>query len=91
MLKIYNHNEDSLNTLTKEDNPNNLTKEEAKAILEEIGYDFYSYENSPFGRDFIFEKNVSLTPQRFGELLNLAGIENPYEDIKPIEDAFSFK
>ncbi|RBQ29549.1 Ig-like domain-containing protein, partial [Aliarcobacter vitoriensis] len=91
MLKIYNHNEDSLNVLTKEDNPNNLTKEEAKAILEEIGYDFYSYENSPFDRDFIFEKNVSLTPQRFAELLNLVGIENPYEDIKPIEDAFSFK
>ncbi|WP_404833679.1 glycoside hydrolase family protein, partial [Aliarcobacter butzleri] len=93
MLKIYN--EDASNPLTKEENPKGLTKDEAKAILEEIG-SFYSYDNAPFANDnfgmnFIYEKEINISPIRFAELLEMAGIENPYENIKPIEDAFSFK
>ncbi|WP_152018455.1 glycosyl hydrolase 108 family protein [Aliarcobacter butzleri] len=93
MLKIYN--EDASNPLTKEENPKGITKDEAKAILEEIG-SFYSYDNAPFANDnfgmnFVYEKEINISPIRFAELLEIAGIENPYENIKPIEDAFSFK
>ncbi|MDN5085489.1 Ig-like domain-containing protein [Aliarcobacter butzleri] len=92
MLKIY-----ETQSLTKEDNPKGLTKDEAKAILEEIGFNFQEYEmqKNPtlemiYGKVNL-DKEVSLSLERLSELLEIAGIENPYENIKPIEDAFSFK
>ncbi|MFY4860127.1 Ig-like domain-containing protein [Aliarcobacter butzleri] len=91
MLKIYEEK-----ALTKEDNPKGLTKDEAKAILEEIGFNFQEYEmqKNPtlkmiYG-EVILDKEVSLSLERLSELLEIAGIENPLKDIKPIEDAFSF-
>ncbi|MCT7567409.1 Ig-like domain-containing protein [Aliarcobacter butzleri] len=91
MLKIY-----ETQSLTKEDNPKGLTKDEAKAILEEIGFNFQEYEmqKNPtlemiYGKVNL-DKEVSLSLERLSELLEIAGIENPLKDIKPIEDAFSF-
>ena len=91
MLKIY-----ETQSLTKEDNPKSLTKDEAKAILEEIGFNFQEYEmqKNPtlemiYGKVNL-DKEVSLRLERLSELLEIAGIENPLKDIKPIEDAFSF-
>ncbi|MCG3653499.1 cadherin-like domain-containing protein [Aliarcobacter butzleri] len=91
MLKIY-----ETQSLTKEDNPKGLTKDEAKVILEEIGFNFQEYEmqKNPtlkmiYG-EVILDKEVSLSLERLSELLEIAGIENPLKDIKPIEDAFSF-
>ncbi|MFY4803173.1 Ig-like domain-containing protein [Aliarcobacter butzleri] len=91
MLKIY-----ETQSLTKEDNPKGLTKDEAKAILEEIGFNFQEYEmqKNPtlemiYGKVNL-DKEVSLSLERLSELLEIAGIENLLKDIKPIEDAFSF-
>ncbi|MCG3662122.1 DUF2974 domain-containing protein, partial [Aliarcobacter butzleri] len=91
MLKIY-----ETQSLTKEDNPKGLTKDEAKAILEEIGFNFQEYEmqKNPtlemiYGKVNL-DKEVSLSLERLSELLEITGIENPLKDIKPIEDAFSF-
>jgi len=87
LLRIYNGENSSIS---------NMSKKEAKTILDEIGFNFQEYEMNKNPNSF--EKNaidkskeVSLTLDRLEELLKIAGIKNPIEDIKPIDDAFSFK
>lgn len=88
ILKIYEAKE----TLLAEDNPKGISKEEAHAILVELGHDF-----NPLNKGNLFtqaisqDKGVSIPSDRMMELLEIAGIENPLDDVKPLEDAFSLK
>ncbi len=66
-----------------------ITKEEAYEILMEIGYEF-DEDSSSFEKMFS-ERKVEISVERFNELLELSGIENPFESFEPIEDAFSFR
>ncbi|MCT7445314.1 cadherin-like domain-containing protein [Aliarcobacter cryaerophilus] len=83
--------------LSESDNPKNISKDEAALILKEIGFNFLEHEmqnnpnNSMFGMTSISkDKEVILSFERLKELFEIAGLDNPFENIKPIEDAFSF-
>ena len=83
--------------LNESDNPKNISKDEAALILKEIGFNFLEHEmqnnpnNSIFGmKNISKDKEVILSFERLKELFEIAGLDNPFENIKPIEDAFSF-
>ena len=83
--------------LSESDNPKNISKDEASLILKEIGFNFLEHEmqnnpnNSIFGmKNISKDKEVILSFERLKELFEIAGLDNPFENIKPIEDAFSF-
>lgn len=83
--------------LSESDNPKNISKDEAALILKEIGFNFLEHEmknnpnNSMFGmKNISKDKEVILSFERLKELFEIAGLDNPFENIKPIEDAFSF-
>lgn len=90
VIKIYK----SSGNLSTEENPEGISKDEAKVILVELGYDVsISGKRNNFANLTTTPDNqeVKITPDRIIELAKIVGLELPFDENHALQDAFSLK